>query len=450
MHSEWISDRTAKKRLDQLLVNVHAGDRITASKWFGRIAEGDIAPSSNVEAQNLPFQRWYRFKEAFSPRFVSSAIGSLSQRPHACVDPFGGSGTTALACQFLGVRPATIEVNPFLADLIEAKLCRYDVAALTRDYARVLQAARELRVDPVKLLKSGPATMVEPGVDSRWIFNKNVAKKLLAYREAIATLDEPSHRRLFRVLLGSIAIGLSNVVISGKGRRYRSGWEDRPEPVAAVDRAFRQAAERAIEDVARFGRRAEHQYVLLRGDSRKLAGSLPEAEFALFSPPYPNSFDYTDIYNVELWLLGYLTSSNENRSLREATLRSHVQVKRSYDCDPISSPLLRKTVRALRSNAARLWDGSIPEMVQAYFGDMASILTGLAATMSRRADIMMVVGDSRYAGVHVDVAEILAELAKELSFEVKAVRPIRAMRASAQQGGHHVLSESLVHLRRRR
>jgi len=38
------------------------------------------------------------------------------------LDPFGGSGTTALTCGFLGIDSISLEVNPFLADLIAAKL----------------------------------------------------------------------------------------------------------------------------------------------------------------------------------------------------------------------------------------------------------------------------------------------------------------------------------------
>src|SRR5690242_15326384 len=95
--------------LGALLSPIHASDRLTASTWFTRLELGDTPASSNVEAQDLPFQRWYRFKEAFSPRFVSAAIASLDRRPSVCVDPFGGSGTTALTSQFLGVKPATIE-----------------------------------------------------------------------------------------------------------------------------------------------------------------------------------------------------------------------------------------------------------------------------------------------------------------------------------------------------
>src|SRR4051812_22836967 len=109
LDQQWSPDVEA---LGSLLSPIHASDRLTASKWLNEIAPGDM-PSSNVEAQDLPFQRWYRFKEAFSPRFVLAAIASLDRRPRTCVDPFGGSGTTALTSQFLGIRPATIEVNPF-------------------------------------------------------------------------------------------------------------------------------------------------------------------------------------------------------------------------------------------------------------------------------------------------------------------------------------------------
>ena len=294
--ASWISPSTAQKRLDHLLLSMHASDRLTATRWLGGIAPAEHVPSSNVEAQALPFQRWYRFKEAFSPRFVSTAVGSLDQIPRVCADPFGGSGTTALTCQFLGVQPVTIEVNPFLADLIEAKLSEYELSALLRDYATVLKEVRVASIDLHKSLRSAPPTFVEPGVEGRWIFNRRIARRLLSYRQAIESLRNTTHQRLFRVLLGSIAVKLSNVVISGKGRRYRSSWQERQDLPASVDRAFQETAERAIQDISRFGRRAERSYTLLRGDARELVRNCPPAEFALFSPPYASLLlDYTSI-----------------------------------------------------------------------------------------------------------------------------------------------------------
>lgn len=443
------SERSNAKRLALFMKEVHAVDRMTANAWFDRIAARS-AVTSNVEAQELPFQRWYRFKEAFSPRFVSTAVASLPRRPRVCIDPFGGSGTTSLTCQFLGVKPVTMEVNPFLGDLIEAKLQRYDLARLMRDYGALQVDIESFRGSTSQLLTGAPNTFVEPGVDGRWIFDKRVARRFLVHREAISRLQNEAHRRLFRVLLGSIAVPLSNVVISGKGRRYRGNWSERSTPANQVDALFRKVTEQAIQDIAYYGRRAEQDYLLLRGDSRELVGAAPEAEFSLFSPPYPNSFDYTDIYNVELWLLGYLASSAENRSLRESTLRSHVQIKRSYEGEIPPSPTLKKTAKALERYTGKLWNADIPAMVHAYFSDMAKIIKGLSLTMASQADIMMVIGDSRYAGVRIDVATICTEIAPAFGFIMKSAKPIRAMRASAQQGGHQVLSETLLHLRRQK
>lgn len=430
--------------LEAVAAQLPTDARLLARSWFSRHAL--IGPAStNQDSHDLPFQRWYRFKEAFAPRAVMDAFGALPSMPKTCMDCFGGSGTTALTAQFLGVRPTTIEVNPFLADLIEAKLQDYDATQLIKSYRQLVDIAASSRTDPAVLLAGAPATFVEPGVDDRYIFSREVAERILAYVQAINALDEPAHARLFRVLLGSTLITLSNVVISGKGRRYRSGWKTRYVDPRSVARLFETAFLDAIEDIVRFGRRAAPGYTLLRGDSRDMLSHAPEVDFALFSPPYPNSFDYTDVYNVELWMLGYLKSADENRSLREATLRSHVQIKRCFDAKR-RTPTLTYTIEQLEEQRGTLWNPGIPGMIGAYFDDLASVLTGLHRIMPRGASVMMVVGDSQYAGVPIEVGRILVELAADLPFALQKLVPMRSMRSSAQQGGRFALDETLIHL----
>jgi len=430
--------------LDVASARLPADARLLARSWFSRHAF--LGPAStNQDAHDLPFQRWYRFKEAFAPRAVVDAFASLPTMPKTCIDCFGGSGTTALTAQFLGVRPTTIEVNPFLADLIEAKLESYEVSSLIRSYREVVDRAASLRTDPATLLASAPATFLEPGVGGRFIYWADVAERILAYREAIGVLEHPAHARLLRVLLGATLIRLSNVVINGKGRRYRSGWERRKVDPRAVARLFETSFLDAVEDIARFGRRAQPEYTLLRGDSREMLASAPQAEFALFSPPYPNSFDYTDIYNVELWLLGYLSTAGDNRSLREATLRSHVQIKRSFAAR-WQTPTLSKALESLCTLRSELWNASIPDMIGAYFDDLAGVLRGLHAIMPSGSSVMVVVGDSQYAGVPIEVGRILVELAEEMPFRLEKLEPMRSMRSSAQQGGRLALDETLIHL----
>ncbi len=417
------------------------------STWLHGIVDG--APiSSNVPSHNLPFQRWYRFKEAFSPLLVAESINCLGFWPTTCLDCFGGSGTTALTCQFLGIDPTTIEVNPFLADLIEAKLVSYDQDQLLSDYGHVLTVASKNRATLRRIrYESWPATMVEPGVKDRWLYPRETFRAILNLREAIETVESETNRRLMRVLLGSILVDMSNVVISGKGRRYRSNWQASQKNPGNVMDGFREAFNLAYADIAAHGQRQSQSYTLLRGDSRVQVAHAQDIDIALFSPPYPNSFDYTDIYNIELWVLGYLKSRQDNTDLRTSTLRSHVQVSRDMSWGELNSPKLKKTVSDLLEKKDQLWDADLPNMVGAYFADLDHILRTVRGKLNPQGAVLMTVGDSRYADILVDVGDILAELAPGAGYVCEAVTPIRAMKTSAQQGWQASLSEDLVRLR---
>ncbi len=402
---------------------------------------------TNVGAPELPFQGWRRFKEAFAPEVVERAIRESRRPVESCLDPFGGSGTTALACQFIGVLPVAIEVNPYLADLIEAKLVTYDPDALATDLRRVIGLACSIEA-PDAVWGTLPTSFLEPGDGNRWLFDQPVARRIAALLNAINKLENPKHRLLFRVILGGVLVDVSNVVVSGKGRRYRRRWETRRRAPESVLPLFTNAAQMAIRDVNAFGLRRQLRYQVIRGDSRALVSGVSPTDLAVFSPPYPNSFDYTDVYNIELWILGYLTNATENRSLRLATLSSHVQIARDFGVAPAGSLTLDRALDRLGAERERLWSPWIPEMIGAYFADLVSVLRQLHTVLREDGSVWLVVGDSRYAGVHVPAAEIVAELAPRAGFGLRHVEPSRSMRASAQQGGQAELVETLLVLDR--
>ena len=418
----------------------------TFSDWL----DGRTIPhlSTNSGAAAVAFQGWRHFKEAFAPELIQSAFdetsAALGRRVETIVDPFGGSGTSALAAQFLGALPTTIEVNPFLADLIEAKLSSYETSALTEGFNSVTSSAS----DPKMIFEGAPKTFIEPGVKGRYLFSKDVARALLQLREGIWSLDDQRTRRLFLVMLSSVALEVSNVVVSGKGRRYRRNWIERQATAETARSAFSEKVVKAIYDIERFGDRANLGYRVLRGDARSLVKDVGQQDLAIFSPPYPNSFDYTDVYNVELWVGGYLRSAGDNKSLRTATLRSHVQVARAYSVGAPATITLARTLRDLEDVRERLWDLAIPDMVAAYFDDMRIVLSDLFGQLSPRGRAYVVVGDSQYAGIGIPVATILEEIAIEVGYATERSTAFRSMRSSPQQGGHASLKETLLVLKR--
>jgi len=333
-----------------------------------------------------------------------------------------------------------IEVNPFLADLIEAKLTPVDAAVVARRCAEVLSTA--LVIDPTEYYRDAPPTFVEPGRDGKYLFQRDMAERLCSLLHAILEVPEASIRRLLRVLLGSAALEVCNATVSGKGRRYRRNWERDRKPPEALDGAFMRGVEGAVFDIARYSKRSITSFELRRGDARQEVSKLPPLDLAVFSPPYPNSFDYTDVYNIELWALGYLQCGVSNRALRTSTLRSHVQIGRDYS-GRTPPPSAASAIAQLRK-CGTLWNKNIPDMIGAYFDDLAVILQGVRAQLSAGGRVYMVVGDSKYAGVDVPVARALTEMARELSFSIEGSEPFRSMRASPQQGGRPELQETLL------
>jgi len=409
---------------------------------FARWTRGRSVPclGTNDRADPIAFQRWHKFKEAFAPELVHRALAESAIPVHRVIDPFSGSGTTALACQMLGIDSQSIEVNPFLVDVARAKLTPIDPDLLAHMLTKLMRRAKT-PIPAAEYYPYLPPTFIQGDRLGRRVFSEANADRIAALMAAIDEIEAPETQRFFRVILGGILVEASNVVVNGKGRRYRR----HSSPINLIDPAtlFHRSATMALKDMAEFADRGSSSTnEVLCGDSRHLvpAGSF---ELAVFSPPYPNSFDYTDIYNIELWMLGYLRSSVENRTLRGATLSSHVQIHRSYAQPPHGSPVLDNAILALSNARDRMWNPHIPQMVGGYFADMASILANLRSRMPIGGQVWAIVGDSRYAGELVPVAAILCELSGP-QWQIVSSQPIRHMRSSAQHGGRADLAETLL------
>lgn len=404
------------------------------------------ALTTYLHGHETAFQRWFHFKEAFSPEFVTAAVRSLGYRPTHIIDPFGGSGTSAITSQLLSIDATTVEVNPFLADVIKAKVSPLTAEKL-RSAAADFQAQLQDTPADFSRLSHLPATFIESDEKDRWIFPRDVAGRLAQYLTCIEFIQDTDVQRFFRVVLGAVLVDCSNVYVNGKGRRYRGAWKLNQPSIDKLDEHFGRQFNTSFEDVLRFESRPRSRVTVVNGDSRTALQQVQEpADLIVFSPPYPNSFDYTDIYNVELWVLGYLGCAADNTRLRNETLRSHVQIRRGYEGPIGGSDTLARTLKALDEQRTSLWDNDIPEMVGAYFRDLELVLEQSKRLLASKGRVMMVVGDSRYANVRIEVATVLAELARSMGFGRVTTKEVRQMRSSAQQGGSYQLAESIIEL----
>jgi DNA modification methylase len=405
--------------------------------------------ATNFRAESLPFQDWQKFKEAFAPEVIAMAVEESTNPIETILDPFGGSGTTPLTSQFLGKKSITLEVNPYLADVIESKLTSYDIDRLSHEIDEFLREAKKSLQNQIGVPDTSrlPKTFVQADGLTRWLFRRDTMWFIQQLLD-LSSHFTPATNRLIRTSIGGDLVAISNVYVSGKGRRYRSNWESREKSPAQAFSKIESSLMLAYNDIRVHRDRPERTYDLIRGDSRQAMKSVDKADLVVFSPPYPNSFDYTDIYNVELWVLGYLLDYEQNGNLRRKTLSSHVQIGRDYPPAPRDSRSLDECLSELRASRDTLWNKNIPEMIGGYFADMRGLLIESHRVLPDRGQCWLVVGDSRYGGVDISVAKILAELAESINFKVLKSSPIRNMRTAPQQGGQSELPESLVVLER--
>lgn len=402
-----------------------------------------------------PRHRWYPFKEGFSSELVGNAIDSVANtigRALHVLDPFCGSGTTPVAAAVKGHTAHAVEVSPFCAFTARVKCIpkTWKEGVFTRHLDSITNSAKaDLQPSPLE----GQSTFCEGEGKDKWLFNRSVLRAFdSVWRNAYSNVGPKAS--IFRLAAMRAAMECSNAKKDGKALRYRKDWKKEGFSDANFFDRFRQAALQFSEDMELAPIKKGSRGVIQRGDSRKALSGLPSNSFDLMvtSPPYLNSFDYSDVYRPELFLGGFVKDNVDLRNVRLRTLRSHVQVKWGGATD-VKSALLKGPLEQLR-DCDSLWNARIPEMVEAYFHDMRCVLVNAARVLKSGAEGWIVVSTSAYGGVHIPVDLILADLGSQVGMELKGVYVLRALRAAGQQQKHFdteglPLRESLIVLKKR-
>ena len=358
------------------------------------------------------------------------------------LDPFLGSGTTAVEGARLGHDVHGIETNPFMAFLAKVK---------TRNYSEVknLEAIAfqclKNRTRQSAFLVPNDTTLVErPGL-TKWLLNKSVALRFEQLRTAIDRVRPASARDLLLLALMSSIENVANARKDGKCWRYKRNWQRLSHDSPALDNAFAAQVIRFAEDIA-VSPKLEGRTIVTRADARRPIPHFTDDicfDGVLTSPPYLNSFDYTDIYRPELLLLKEARNATELRKLRYATLRSHMQVAWKPSA-PLDISLLQKKIREI--HGAGLWRVRIPEMVNAYFVDLDRVIEQCTRYLKAGATAGFVVADSAYCGVVIPVSLILAEILERRGFTMRKIIVLRKTLGNGnhQQRSNERLKEVLV------
>lgn len=385
-----------------------------------------------------PFHRWYPFVEGYSKEFIQSIVKEMGERKIVCLEPFSGSGTTALELQNNGIECFSFEVNPLMYLVARVKLENSYVVESVNEWLEFIVRYRET-IETIDL-KSDFKTLYQSDDKEKWNYNTEVAKAVQKLYYAIKSIDNEIYCELFTVALASILLDVSNLYRNGKCLSYKKDWKERELTETEVFEKFDQKVRNELViDIQKHLHysKINNKRKLFNIDSRigideKIADD--SIDLVITSPPYLNSRDYTDTYMLELKTLGFAQNNEDIRHLREQTLRSHVQIKWE-DMTSIDNRYLKNTLNDLEiaSKETEIWNKSIIDMIRLYFVDMKIIFKTIYKKLKKGGKVYFNVSNSAYFNVLVNTLEICASIAEEEGYIVKEIRKARNLKTSPQQ-----------------
>ena len=364
-----------------------------------------------------PVHRWYVFPHSFSPEFVP-ALACEWQLGHSdyLLDPFLGSGTTALAAQQMGIRSGGYDLSPLACFVSRAKCQRPSSHDLQQSCAALVNEG------PLPDASRGGGCASEPLLVRA--FGEARLAKLLSLAERIrqANMKTPSSSFLMLALLG-ILPQFTLAERSGGWLRWRQEASPASQIEAAFTRRVREMAEDLVEDST-----PSTVPSITVSDARKLPDADASVNAVLTSPPYPNRHDYSRIFSLELLLL--FLDDEGTRGLRRQSFESHPEARperpeHALYCAPASLQEMLCTLSSAR----------VRRMLDGYFVDLYLCLREMARVLRPGCPAALVVGNAQYEGRTLLVDELTAEIGEAAGLVCTEIRVLRLRGNSAQQMG---------------
>lgn len=405
----------------------------------------DINASDASKTIAIPRHRWYYYKEGFSPDLVELAIERLRLNSDSLIiDPFNGSGTVTLQSAIHGIESVGIEVNPFTSFISKTKTSSVNKKEVLEKMDDVIHHACLGGASPLLYY----STFSEKGENDKWLFNSAV---LNAYEGANSALINchSAIKDIFRIALIGAAMDNCNCRRDGKCLRYKVNWRELNYNASSFIESFKRRLAIIVDDLESTPVLGDAHIIC--ADSREFLANYHERMFDLCitSPPYLNTFDYTDIYRPELFLGGFVSNNKDLYNLRLKTIRSHVQAKWASPIVQDFGELYSKCLGQVINKSDRLMHNRIPMMIQAYFEDMYQVLSQLKLCANKNAEIWLVVSTSAYADVEIPVDFIIGEIGQRLGWSLLEINVMRVIkkRKTIYSPSIATLRESLVILR---
>ncbi|MCY4033752.1 MAG: hypothetical protein OXF19_06930 [Hyphomicrobiales bacterium] len=364
---------------------------------------------------------WLRLTPAYSVKMVEEIISRYESNLKV-LDPFCGTGTTALSAIYYAHMSTTVDINPFLVWLAQVKTAHYSDNVLETTLNRGKQI-----VDLVKSKSIEAAT--EPSIYKieRWWCKE--AREFLCFLKGAIIHAEPAVNQisnLLKIAFCRTLIEISNVAFNHQSMSFKD------EVHANINYDFEQIFFDNLSFVVNGARdNPSSEAGVILGDSRNLHNVLAtKFDLVITSPPYANRMSYIRELRPYMYWLGYLANGKDAGILDWSAIGGTWGIATSRlmewkrDKNFWFPRKLNGTLKLI-ANGENANGKLLAQYVEKYCSDMILHFYSLRQVLNEGARVHYIVGNSTFYGNLVATEQIYAEILKELKFidvEVTAVR----------------------------
>lgn len=367
-----------------------------------------------------PIHRWYPYLEGYSSCLVDDIITDIGpENIKVICDPFCGTGTTSLVASSHGIKSYYCETNPFMQQVIEAKINAVKRLRDRNTYSKYLKAfLKKLENCNFELYPQVPTW---DGFEK--FFEPNVLSQLQALHFKVSEIPDIDTRSIALILLASVTVRASKMVRRGD-LRFAKGNEKSKEDKDIVSNFINKVWE-AIRDIEGENCKTLAETVRLAEDARDMDIE-NQIDCVITSPPYLNGTNYIRDTKLELKLTGHVITEKDLPALHSKGIISGINNvsnrKTSFEIPEIVRPYMDALIPVA-------YDKRIPIMVAGYFHDMKSVIERLSYAMKDNGYFIMDIGDSQFAGIHIPTHEILTEICESYGFKLYEDSVLRQRRS---------------------
>jgi site-specific DNA-methyltransferase (cytosine-N4-specific) len=454
-------DQAARLNLEQKLIDI-----TVISTDFSR------KTVSYQLSKNDCLHRWLKYKEGFSADLVKHLLDEFgTKRGNTILDPFMGSGTTALVCKMQGINCIGFDILPMSKIAIDAKQSVFDYTIA--ELKQLIKDIENMSMSANYKKKTGYITITEGAYPEKtareiaffdeWIKNSNysITAKNLIILCILNSLEKVSYTskdgqflrwdyRSKKMLETAEYRNKNNkmplVIRLNKGElpSLKQTLLEEIKSVFSDILLIRQHTISAFESKIHFVKNSA-LFELPKFDCNIVDG-------VITSPPYCNRYDYTRTYALELAYLGItdkeikqlrqdlLSCTVENKPKLEYLKEHYISLGKKNDYNKIMNIVQENNTLnevnkslSMRNENGDINNKGVLRMVNNYFTELTFIYAEIFRLCKSGAKVAFVNDNVRYGGEVIPVDFISTDLAEQIGFIPVKVYSLKQQKGNSSQ-----------------